>query len=134
VTATFGPYGTEQETYDSPLARAVQAAEPGRGVSADLNLAHLGAAIEQAGIRLGGYDLRILNWLSRYEPSTVQVVIGLISRAHAAGLAEAQQLDALTDEDRCQVCGESLREIQRGTLGHIPGESCAPTEAGEQRG
>lgn len=30
---------------------------------------------------------------------------------------------------RCETCGESLREIAAGTLGHIPGEACAPVEA-----
>jgi hypothetical protein len=30
--------------------------------------------------------------------------------------------------ERCGTCGESLREIERGTLGHIPGEACAPVD------
>jgi hypothetical protein len=84
--AVYGPYGTEQQTYNSPLARAVQAAEPGRGVSAQLNQDHLASALADARVTLGSYDVRILNWLIRFEPSTVQVVIGLISRAYAAGL------------------------------------------------
>jgi len=29
------------------------------------------------------------------------------------------------EDERCPDCGESLREIERGTLGHIPGEACA---------
>lgn len=86
-TSGTGPYETEQETYDSPLARAVQAAEPGRGVGAAINREHLASALEQAGVRLGAYDIRIVSWLSKWESSTVQVVIGLIARAYAAGQA-----------------------------------------------
>jgi hypothetical protein len=31
-------------------------------------------------------------------------------------------------DERCGTCGESLREIRLGTLGHIPGEACAPVD------
>jgi hypothetical protein len=37
------------------------------------------------------------------------------------------------DEDpRCETCGENLREIERGTLGHIPGDPCAPVDPDER--
>lgn len=36
-------------------------------------------------------------------------------------------LTIVEEPERCETCGESLREIERGTLGHIPGEACAPT-------
>jgi hypothetical protein len=40
------------------------------------------------GVELGAFDVRILNWLAGYEAATVQVVIGLISRAYAAGVEQ----------------------------------------------
>jgi hypothetical protein len=44
---------------------------------------------------------------------------------HFLGLEESAKHYPAEDE-RCPDCGESLREIERGTLGHIPGEACAP--------
>jgi hypothetical protein len=37
-------------------------------------------------------------------------------------------IEVPADDPRCQDCGESLREIALGTLGHIPGEPCAPMD------
>jgi hypothetical protein len=34
----------------------------------------------------------------------------------------------VVEDERCGTCGESLREIGRGTLGHVPGEACAPVD------
>jgi hypothetical protein len=42
-----------------------------------------------AGVELGAFDHRILLWLAGWEPSTVAVLAGLISRAHESG-AEAR--------------------------------------------
>lgn len=38
-----------------------------------------------AGIELGAYDRRIIEWLSDWEDSTVAVVASLLHRARAAG-------------------------------------------------
>lgn len=43
------------------------------------------AALGGAGVELGAYDRRIIGWFAGWEPSIVQVVIGWIERAHAAG-------------------------------------------------
>lgn len=43
------------------------------------------AALTSAGVELGAYDRQIAGWFSGWEPSIVQVVIGWIERAHAAG-------------------------------------------------
>lgn len=41
----------------------------------------------------------------------------------------ASLVPVMLDEDpRCPDCGESLRTIAQGTLGHIPGEACAPED------
>jgi hypothetical protein len=42
--------------------------------------------------------------------------------------AEVAELRAVAGDERCPDCGESLREIGLGTLGHIPGEICAPAD------
>lgn len=69
-----GPYDTEAQA-----ATDITAGDP-----ADLFL-HLTDICEQAGVRLGRYDRRVLAWLARWEPATVQVVADLITRAHSAG-------------------------------------------------
>src|SRR5215831_15295542 len=53
----------------------------------DQIMAALTEACAAAGITLGSFDRRILLWLSGWEPETAQVMVDLISRAHAAGLA-----------------------------------------------
>lgn len=37
------------------------------------------------GIQLGAYDLRIVDWLATWEPSTVAVICSWIHRARAQG-------------------------------------------------
>jgi len=36
-------------------------------------------------MELGVYDRRIVAWLADWEPSTLTVIAGLITRAHEAG-------------------------------------------------
>jgi hypothetical protein len=84
----FGPYRTEGDTYREPLHVAWTALNQGPVRSRDLKLDHLRQACADAGVELGAYDDRILTWLAGYEPSVVQVFIGLISRAYAAGLVQ----------------------------------------------
>jgi hypothetical protein len=74
-----GPYETEREALRASLWE-----QQGRKLDQRaMNLADLAA--ECSGIRLGAYDKRIIEWLANYEPSTVAVICGLISRARQAG-------------------------------------------------
>lgn len=98
---TFGPYQTERDTYDSPLHRAwmTQPVDPGdvaaqRARSHALMLRHLLETCKAAGVELGAYDERILTWLAGYEASTMQVFIGLISRAYAAGRRAGDEIES----------------------------------------
>lgn len=45
------------------------------------NLDMLTDAVNAAGVQLGDYDRRILDWLANYEPATCAVIAGLITRA-----------------------------------------------------
>ncbi len=49
---------------------------------------HLEDACRAAGVTLGSYDHAILLWLSGWEPSTVAVIAGLITRAQRPGGVE----------------------------------------------
>jgi hypothetical protein len=92
-----GPYGSPEEAMAEPMPRQVQALhDAGRvesgdpaGVAWDTRRAALIVAIVEAGVKLGNFDRQVIDWLTRWEPATVQVVIGLIGRAHAAGRAAA---------------------------------------------
>lgn len=87
----MGPYENEGQALAEPLAAEVRALheagrEPGEligQVIRDAQLRHLEAACAAAGVELGAHDEKILAWLAGYEASTVQVIIGLISRAAA---------------------------------------------------
>lgn len=80
-----GPYHTERETWSSPLLQAVSRTPSGRGVHTAISQAALLSACVEAHVELGAFDLRALEWLSGWEPATVQVFVGLIGRAYEAG-------------------------------------------------
>ncbi len=71
-----GPYGTEREVID-----AIGLAEWVPGDYVGRNAARLSEAVTAAGVELGPYDQRIVDWLARWEPQTVEVIAALIERA-----------------------------------------------------
>lgn len=48
---------------------------------AERNAARLREVITAAGVEVGSYDQRILDWLAGWEPQTVEVIAALIERA-----------------------------------------------------
>ncbi len=93
--SVFGPYQREADTRTAPMPKQVKELhDMGRVKSGDparlvfgVQHAALLAACDAAGVDLGTYDRRILAWLADPEPQVVQVLIGLITRANAAGRA-----------------------------------------------
>ena len=84
---TTGPFQTEAEAQAASLYARTTAEWGHERVKsiAGLNLADLGGTCERARVEVGTYDLRVIEWLAQYEPATVKVIAGLISRAHEAG-------------------------------------------------
>jgi hypothetical protein len=85
--AEHGPLETEQEASQTEAARAVYAAfdaDPGPGKMRPHNLAMLTAACEAAGVDLGAYDRRTLEWLAGWEPGQCAALAGIIRRAAAS--------------------------------------------------
>jgi hypothetical protein len=83
-----GPYQTERQA-----AAASLWASHGRDIGLPMdkaNVAELAAAL--SGVHLGEWDRRIIEWLSGYEPSTVAVVCGLITRARLSAGCPREQL------------------------------------------
>jgi hypothetical protein len=66
-----------------------------RGALGEANLAYLREACERTGLTLGTYDSRILAWFAGWEPETCAVLVGLITRAHAAGRASSNAVPLL---------------------------------------
>ena len=76
-----GPYETEREAHEAAIA-SIPPREGWVILSGKQNRQLLTQACEQAGVTLGAYDQRIIDWLSGYEDATCMVIAGLIARAH----------------------------------------------------
>ncbi|WP_433478129.1 hypothetical protein ACQPZP_14510 [Spirillospora sp. CA-142024] len=74
-----GPYETEQQAAE--MTRDAYGHPDFPGHMKAYNRARLTQACESAGVELGAYDLRILEWLSVWEPEVIAVVAGMIVRA-----------------------------------------------------
>jgi hypothetical protein len=85
-----GPFETERQAAAASLW-ATHGREAGMHMD-KANLADLAAAL--SGVDLGAYDRRIVEWLAGYEPSTVAVICGLVSRARCPD-EDAGQLAAI---------------------------------------
>jgi hypothetical protein len=95
---TSGPFHTDREALAASLYHQ-QGRPSNTGVPITaLNLADLAAAL--SGVELGTYDRQIVEWLAGWDPPTVAVVCGLITRARAAGLppADVSTVFAALDE------------------------------------
>jgi acetyl esterase/lipase len=109
-----GPFETERQALAASLW-ATHGRDAGMGMAA-ANLADLAAAL--SGVELGAWDKRIIEWLAGYEPSTVAVICGLISRACppcvvftagqevlvAQALADAEAYRRRRADARCADC------------------------------
>jgi len=113
-----GPYETERE------ARAAAEAATGGEHGTAANFAILASAIEAAGIEMGTWDWRVVNWLAGWERSTVAVIAGLIARAnHPAGSI------ALSPE-RAETVRLALDDAKWGRVGK--GVGCPDCDAVEE--
>jgi hypothetical protein len=92
-----------------------------REVLGEANHALLTGACERTGVALGAYDVRILAWLAGWEPQMCAVVVGLITRAHAAGRAAADTRSLL--DPYCEVRQHS----------NCPGRLCQCSDCARQR-
>ena len=78
-----GPFETERQAREAATVLA-GGQYPHANITA-ANLAALTDAANVAGLHLGAYDRRILEWLSGYEPAMCAVIAGLITRAAERG-------------------------------------------------
>jgi hypothetical protein len=112
---TSGPFHTDRQALAaSRYHQQRQPLQTGGSITA-LNHADLDAAL--SGVELGTYDLQIVEWLAGWDPPTVAVVCGLITRARATALPPADRrtilaaLDQAADDKRdraanCPDCAD----------------------------
>lgn len=81
----MGPYDTEAQAAAEPMPRKVAALHATGKATAHTTymekLEALHEACTAAGVDIGGFDHRTLEWLAGWEPTTVQAIVGIISRA-----------------------------------------------------
>ena len=85
--AAAGPFETAAEASAHPAVGAIYAAmneSSRRGAGQRMCHRLLDEACTAAGVELGAYDHRVIQWLAGWDPQTCIVVAGLIERAAAA--------------------------------------------------
>jgi hypothetical protein len=126
-----GPYQSERDAAAEPMPRAVRAlhddsrvrsGDPDRLVATCV-MGHMADTLAAAGVELGAFDRRIVAWLCGYEPATVQVVLGLVARAHAAGReaghAERAADGAAAQGDACACGHPDADHIEAGCVAEV---------------
>lgn len=89
LPADHGPYETAQQAADTiSEAYGLSYGLP-TGTMGQVSRDRIIAACDAAGVELGAYDRRIVNWLAGWEPETCAAIAGLILRASKAN--EQQQ-------------------------------------------
>lgn len=96
MTEPMGPYDRSAEADREPMptawAAAVDAAQSGqRGQGGSVVYEHLIEACARYGIALGDWDRKVLMGLASREVASTQSVLGMLSRAYAAGQASTDQ-------------------------------------------
>lgn len=75
-----GPFETEAEARHA--AHAIVPPEPGMSIlGAEQNRKLLGRACEAAGIEMGRFDDKVIEWLAGYEDAMCGAIAGMILRA-----------------------------------------------------
>jgi hypothetical protein len=117
---SIGPYETERDTRQEPMPQQVRALRADHHhdrsmwqVVRDTVERHLLDACASAGVDLGDYDRRIITWLAEGEIATAQVVIGLITRARAAGRPDDELWTS--DQARQWLAERHGRPVAAGT-------------------
>jgi hypothetical protein len=113
-----GPFETERQA--RAAAHAIAPPDDGWSIlHAPQNRLLLERACKAAGVDLGAYDRRILDWLASLEDSICAVIAGLMSRAHQGGASQLAQVRLVLEafdwetDDR-QYALEQIEDIVNG--------------------
>jgi hypothetical protein len=119
ITATSG-YAQSDGPYE---------VRPGPGfVPEPVRRSYLAAAL--AGVELGAYDVRIVDWLAQWDDYTARLVVSLLVRARRAGYAEAASGIPVTPPSRIDSESWTCRGCVGRLIGRRPADDrcpdCAP--------
>jgi hypothetical protein len=106
----LGPFETEREARAAARA-AIPPADGLSILSAAQNRQLLGRACEAAGITMGRYDDRIVEWLAGWEDSTVAAIAGWVQRANLPELVVAEPV--LTDDTMIRLTAVEAATIAK---------------------
>lgn len=73
----MGPFQTECEASAAARAAAGEPEHPTAVANGRLLWRELGSA----GVEMGAYDQKVVEWLAKWEPATVAVIAGWVNRA-----------------------------------------------------
>lgn len=79
----MGPFETSDEASAAARAAAGEPEHPTAVANGRLLWRELGAA----GVEMGAYDQKVVEWLANWEPATVAVIAGWVSRAASGSRA-----------------------------------------------
>jgi hypothetical protein len=94
--AAMPPVDTEEQADELPAvlaAREAYAADPGPARMAPHSRRILTEALEAAGVKLGGFDRFVIDWLAGVNVGTCAVVAGWVIRAAAGGTLAKDQAE-----------------------------------------
>lgn len=140
----FGPYELESQALAALLPVRCRDAQGDNLAHSRrmLKRVHIEQMCRDLGVPLGAYDMRVLTWLTDFaEPTVIQFILGLLSRAHASGRGELPRAGAgqrpcpIGDPwcghgDQCPTCETAQPGYGRPAMLVEPGD-LAPHEAGE---
>lgn len=106
-----GPFEAEREARNAALEAGGPPRPGGSILSAAQNRQLLMGACEIAGISLGAYDRRILDWFAGFEDAACAVIAGLIGRACQAGASRALRASGPGDNGAPALDENSLRLV-----------------------
>lgn len=97
-----GPFESDDEVRALPEVAAIyEAYDHGFGTGNLSGAPLITAACDAAGVAIGAYDARTIEWMGNWEPHTCAVFAGLIRRAHESGKAAGPD-GAVTEWGACR--------------------------------
>ena len=85
-----GPFDTERVASMASRAHERMKVEHRPGTLSEENANVFREAIGTAAIEIGDHDQNVLAWLAGWEPSTVNAIAGMLTRAYLSGRQEGE--------------------------------------------
>jgi hypothetical protein len=128
--ADIGPFENEDQALATPEAARMRAAfdaNPGPGAGDAGRLKVITSACETAGVTLGAYELRFLQWISQWETAQAVALAGIIRRAAQPGARLVEEALHLLQNGKYAPGGtENWRDWERKAEAYLLSQLPAP--------